>query len=173
MSIPSLANLLIERAIAPSSSWVVVFKSLTTMHHLMCYGSDRFASYLASAPEVGLQGLSMQWTDRSNTVGGAEMAPFVRRYCVYILSRISSYRSVGYDFAKVKRVATPAPPQHKQATTTTRTGGPPVIAELSLEQVTAITPLIQNQIDSLLAFDARSATDLRNAVIRYEERKTI
>jgi hypothetical protein len=31
------------------------------------------------------------------------MAPFVRRYACYVLARISSYRSVGYDFAKVKR----------------------------------------------------------------------
>lgn len=166
VSIPSLANLLIERAIAPSSSWVVVFKCLTTMHHLMCYGNERFSQYLASAPDVGLQSLSLQWTDRTNTPGGPEMAPFVRRYCAYILARVSSFRSVGYDFAKVKRAATAPPVTHRQAIPMAPTG-PPVIADLTLDQVTTITPLIQTQIDSLLAFDARSATDLRNAVIRY------
>lgn len=156
-----------ERAIAPSSSWVVVFKSLATMHHLMCYGNERFSQYLASAPEVGLQALSIQWTDRTNTPGGPEMAPFVRRYCAYLLSRISSYRSVGYDFAKVKRggpTVPAAPPHHRQATSVAV--GPPVIADLTLDQVTTMTPLIQSQIDSLLAFEARSAQDLRNAVIR-------
>lgn len=137
------------------------------MHHLMCYGNERFSAFLASAPDVGLQALSLHWTDRTNTPGGPEMAPFVRRYCTYLLSRISSYRSVGYDFAKVKRgTAVPAPVPHRQATSVTVTTAPPVIADLTLDQVTTITPLIQSQIDCLLAFDARSAQDLRNAVIR-------
>ena len=38
VSIPQLANLLIERT--QNSSWVVVFKSLITVHHLMCYGNE-------------------------------------------------------------------------------------------------------------------------------------
>lgn len=38
VSIPQLANLLIERT--NHSSWVVVFKALITVHHLMCYGNE-------------------------------------------------------------------------------------------------------------------------------------
>ena len=38
VSIPTLANLLIERAQSPN--WIVVFKSLVTIHHLMCYGNE-------------------------------------------------------------------------------------------------------------------------------------
>lgn len=38
VSIPQLANLLIERS--QNASWVVVFKSLITGHHLMCYGNE-------------------------------------------------------------------------------------------------------------------------------------
>ncbi len=38
VSIPQLANLLIERT--NHSSWVVVFKALVTVHHLMCYGNE-------------------------------------------------------------------------------------------------------------------------------------
>ena len=38
VSIPTLANLLIERTQNPN--WVVVFKSLITTHHLMCYGNE-------------------------------------------------------------------------------------------------------------------------------------
>jgi hypothetical protein len=53
---------------------VVVFKSLTTLHHLMCYGNERFSAYLASAPEVGLQALYLQWTDRTATMGGKNVA---------------------------------------------------------------------------------------------------
>lgn len=47
VSIPQLANLLIERTM--NGSWIVVFKSLVTVHHLMCYGSERFTQYLASS----------------------------------------------------------------------------------------------------------------------------
>lgn len=38
VSIPQLANLLIERS--QNSNWVVVFKALVTTHHLMCYGNE-------------------------------------------------------------------------------------------------------------------------------------
>ena len=66
VSIPTLANLLIERTLNPN--WVVVYKSLITLHHLMCYGNEvnspsvppnpsykltlmfqRFTQYLASS----------------------------------------------------------------------------------------------------------------------------
>jgi hypothetical protein len=36
VSIPSLANLLIERTQNPN--WVVVYKALITIHNVMCYG---------------------------------------------------------------------------------------------------------------------------------------
>lgn len=43
VSILQLANLLIERS--QNSNWVVVFKTLVTTHHLMCYGNEvRLAS---------------------------------------------------------------------------------------------------------------------------------
>ena len=38
VSIPQLANLLIERS--QNANWVVVFKALITVHHLMCYGNE-------------------------------------------------------------------------------------------------------------------------------------
>lgn len=38
VSIPQLANLLIERS--QNTNWVVVFKALITVHHLMCYGNE-------------------------------------------------------------------------------------------------------------------------------------
>ena len=47
VSIPTLANLLIERTQNPN--WIVVFKSLVTLHHMMCYGNERFIQYLASS----------------------------------------------------------------------------------------------------------------------------
>ena len=38
VSIPETADLLIERS--ENSSWVVSFKSLITIHHLMSYGNE-------------------------------------------------------------------------------------------------------------------------------------
>lgn len=38
VSIPQLANLLIERS--QNTNWVVVYKALVTVHHLMCYGNE-------------------------------------------------------------------------------------------------------------------------------------
>lgn len=38
VSIPTLANLLLERTQNPN--WIVVFKSLVTIHNLMCYGNE-------------------------------------------------------------------------------------------------------------------------------------
>jgi hypothetical protein len=38
VSIPQMADLLIERT--QNTSWVVTYKSLITIHHLMCYGNE-------------------------------------------------------------------------------------------------------------------------------------
>ena len=38
VSIPQLANLLIERS--QNTNWVVVYKALITVHHMMCYGNE-------------------------------------------------------------------------------------------------------------------------------------
>ena len=46
VSIPQMADLLIERT--QQGSWVVVFKSLVSIHNLMNYGNERFTQYLAS-----------------------------------------------------------------------------------------------------------------------------
>ncbi|KAJ8936564.1 hypothetical protein NQ318_016649 [Aromia moschata] len=47
VSIPQLANLLIERS--QNTNWVVVYKALVTVHHMMCYGNERFTQFLASS----------------------------------------------------------------------------------------------------------------------------
>lgn len=38
VSIPQLANLLIERS--QNTNWTVVFKALITVHHMLCYGNE-------------------------------------------------------------------------------------------------------------------------------------
>jgi len=45
VSIPQLADLLIERT--QNSSWVVSFKALITIHHLMAFGNEvRYLTYI-------------------------------------------------------------------------------------------------------------------------------
>jgi len=45
VSIPEIADLLIERT--QNSSWVVSFKALITIHHLMAFGNEvRYLTYI-------------------------------------------------------------------------------------------------------------------------------
>ncbi|XP_066904106.1 phosphatidylinositol-binding clathrin assembly protein unc-11 [Halyomorpha halys] len=97
VSIPQLANLLIERT--QNTNWVVVFKALITVHHLMCYGNERFTQYLASSNSTFQ--LS-NFLDKSG-VQGYDMSPFIRRYAKYLNEKAMSYRTVAFDFCKVKR----------------------------------------------------------------------
>lgn len=148
VSIPQMANLLIERS--QNTSWVVVFKALITTHHLMCYGNERFTQYLASS-NVSFQ-LS-NFVDKSgvqSAVGartGFDMSPFIRRYARYLNEKALSYRAVAFDFCKVKR--------GKEEGT---------LRTMNSENLLKTLPILQNQLDALLDFDC-SANDLTNGVI--------
>jgi len=141
VSIPTLANLLIERTQNPN--WIVVFKSLVTLHHMMCYGNERFIQYLASS-NTNFQ-LS-NFLDKSG-VHGYDMSPFVRRYAEYLSEKSVSYRTVAFDFCKVKR--------GKEHGT---------LRQMSTEKLVKTLPTLQNQLDALLDFECSTA-DLNNGVI--------
>ncbi|XP_050442817.1 phosphatidylinositol-binding clathrin assembly protein LAP isoform X2 [Adelges cooleyi] len=141
VSIPQLANLLIERS--QNASWVVVFKSLITVHHLMCYGNERFTQYLASSNS------SFQlsnFLDKSS-LQGYDMSPFIRRYSKYLNEKALSYRTVAFDFCKVKR---------------SKEDG--VLRTMNSEKLLKTLPVLQSQLDALLEFDC-TAADLTNGVI--------
>jgi len=141
VSIPSLANLLIERT--QSTNWIVVFKSLVTTHHLMCYGNERFVQYLASS-NASFQLSS--FLDKSG-VQGYDMSPFIRRYAKYLTEKAVSYRTVAFDFCKVKRG---------------KEGG--TLRQMSAEKLLKTLPVLQSQVDALLDFEV-STSDLTNGVI--------
>lgn len=141
VSIPQLANLLIERT--SHGSWIVVFKSLITVHHLMCYGNERFTQYLASS-NCSFQ-LS-NFLDKTN-VKGYDMSTYIRRYAHYINEKALSYRTVAVDFAKMKRG---------------REDG--YLRTMSTDNLLKTVPTLQNQVDALLDFDC-TAMDLNNGVI--------
>ncbi|XP_076351981.1 phosphatidylinositol-binding clathrin assembly protein LAP-like isoform X5 [Tachypleus tridentatus] len=142
VSIPQMANFLIERT--QHSSWVVVFKALVTVHHLMCYGNERFLQYFASS-NCTFQ-LS-NFTDKSGAQG-YDMSTFIRRYSKYLNEKAVAYRSVAFDFCKVKR---------GKEDGTLRT--------MNAEKLLKTVPALQNQLDALLEFDCTSS-DLINPVIK-------
>ncbi|XP_042234539.1 phosphatidylinositol-binding clathrin assembly protein LAP-like isoform X15 [Homarus americanus] len=148
VSIPQLANLLIERA--QMQSWVIVFKALITVHHLMCYGNERFTQYLASSNcNFNLGG----FLDKTGVAGQShpqlsyDMSTFIRRYAKYINEKAISYRSVAFDFCKVKR---------GKEDGTLRT--------MPTDQLLKTLPVLQSQVDALLDFDC-TANELTNGVI--------
>ncbi|EEB17878.1 Phosphatidylinositol-binding clathrin assembly protein LAP, putative [Pediculus humanus corporis] len=147
VSIPQLANLLIERS--QNANWVVVFKALITVHHMLCYGNERFTQYLASSNSTFQ--LS-NFLDKSSVQGsgarvGYDMSPFIRRYAKYLNEKALSYRTVAFDFCKVKR---------GKEDGTLRT--------MNAEKLLKTLPVLQSQVDSLLEFDC-TANDLTNGVI--------
>jgi len=170
VSIPTLANLLIERTLNPN--WVVVYKSLITIHHLMCYGNERFTQYLASSnsnfqlanflDKTGVQGIDKLQSVVAHAVYmdngvknnfertralGYDMSPFIRRYAKYLSEKSGAYRGTAMDFCKVKRG---------------KDGG--ALRTMSGDKLLKTMPILQNQVDALLEFDC-TATDLNNGVI--------
>ncbi|XP_076232279.1 phosphatidylinositol-binding clathrin assembly protein lap isoform X4 [Calliopsis andreniformis] len=141
VSIPQLANLLIERS--QNTNWTVVFKALITVHHMLCYGNERFTQYLASSNSTFQ--LS-NFLDKSG-VQGYDMSPFIRRYAKYLNEKALSYRIVAFDFCKVKR---------GKEDGTLRT--------MNAEKLLKTLPVLQSQLDALLEFDC-TANDLTNGVI--------
>ncbi|XP_030648933.1 phosphatidylinositol binding clathrin assembly protein a isoform X2 [Chanos chanos] len=140
VNIPQLADTLFERT--TNTSWVVVFKSLITTHHLMVYGNERFIQYLASRNT--LFNLS-NFLDKSG-LQGYDMSTFIRRYSRYLNEKAVSYRQVAFDFTKVKR------------------GADGVMRTVNTEKLLKTIPIIQNQMDALLDFNV-NANELTNGVI--------
>ncbi|XP_053129433.1 phosphatidylinositol-binding clathrin assembly protein-like isoform X6 [Hemicordylus capensis] len=140
VNIPQLADTLFERTV--NSSWVVVFKALITTHHLMMYGNERFIQYLASRNT--LFNLN-NYLDKS-AMQGYDMSTFIRRYSRYLNEKALSYRLVAVDFTKMKR------------------GIDGVMRTMNTEKLLKTLPIIQNQLDALLDFDA-NPNELTNGVI--------
>lgn len=141
VSIPQLANLLIERT--QNSNWVVVFKSLVTIHNLMNYGNERFTQYLASN----------NCTFNLNTfldkagVQGYDMSTYIRRYAKYLNEKAYSYRTMAFDFCKVKRGKEDG-----------------LLRTMNTDKLLKTLPVLQQQVDALLEFDV-SPNELTNGVI--------
>uniref|UniRef100_A0A8B9LC88 Si:ch211-200p22.4 n=1 Tax=Astyanax mexicanus TaxID=7994 RepID=A0A8B9LC88_ASTMX len=140
VNVPQLADTLFERT--ASSSWVVVFKALITTHHLMMYGNERFIQYLASRNTL----FNLNNFLDKGALQGYDMSTFIRRYSRYLNEKALSYRLVAVDFTKMKR------------------GIDGVMRTMNTEKLIKTLPIIQNQLDALLDFQA-NPNELTNGVI--------
>ncbi|KAM8899669.1 phosphatidylinositol-binding clathrin assembly protein isoform 16-T16 [Spinachia spinachia] len=140
VSIPQLADTLFERT--ANSSWVVVFKALITTHHLMMYGNERLIQYLASRNSL----FNLNNFLDKGALQGYDMSTFIRRYSRYLNEKAMSYRLVAVDFTKMKR------------------GVDGVMRSMNSEKLIKTLPIIQNQLDALLDFQA-NPNELTNGVI--------
>ncbi|XP_019711620.1 phosphatidylinositol-binding clathrin assembly protein isoform X16 [Hippocampus comes] len=140
VNIPQLADTLFERT--ANSSWVVVFKALITTHHLMMYGNERFIQYLASSNTL----FNLTNFLDKGALQGYDMSTFIRRYSRYLNEKAMSYRLVAVDFTKMKR------------------GTDGVMRTMNTEKLIKTLPIIQNQLDALLDFQA-NPNELTNGVI--------
>ncbi|ESO87299.1 hypothetical protein LOTGIDRAFT_107445 [Lottia gigantea] len=138
VSIPQLANLLIERTQHPN--WVVVFKSLISVHNLMNYGNERFTQYLASNNCTFNLGGFMDKT-------AFDMSTAIRRYAKYLNQKAFSYRQMAFDFCKVKRGKDDG-----------------LLRTMNTEKLLKALPCLQQQIDTLIEFDT-SPNELTNGVM--------
>ncbi|XP_049601898.1 phosphatidylinositol-binding clathrin assembly protein isoform X6 [Syngnathus scovelli] len=140
VNIPQLADTLFERT--ANSSWVVVFKALITTHHIMMYGNERFIQYLASRNTL----FNLTNFLDKGALQGYDMSTFIRRYSRYLNEKAMSYRLVAVDFTKMKR------------------GTDGVMRTMNTEKLIKTLPIIQNQLDALLDFQA-NPNELTNGVI--------
>ncbi|XP_062941084.1 phosphatidylinositol-binding clathrin assembly protein-like [Cynocephalus volans] len=141
MSVQHLADVLHRKT--RSSNWVVVFKALVTVHHLMVHGNERFIQHLASRPSF----FTLHSFLDISVIEGYTMSAFIRRYSRYLNEKSLAYRLMASDVTKSKR------------------GRDGVIRAMSTEQLLKTLPVIQTQLDALLNFNA-NPDELTNGIIR-------
>ncbi|XP_037368723.1 phosphatidylinositol-binding clathrin assembly protein-like isoform X2 [Talpa occidentalis] len=141
MSVAHLADILSKKT--GSSSWVVVFKALVTVHHLMVHGNERFIRHLAARHSLFTL---HNFLDKSVGEGYA-MSIFIRRYSRYLNERSLAYRQIACDITKVKR------------------GASGVMRNMDTDRLLHTLPVIQTQLDALLSF-AADPDELRNGIVR-------
>ncbi|CAL8083824.1 unnamed protein product [Calicophoron daubneyi] len=150
LSVPDFANYLVGRT--QHSNLVVVFKAFITIHHLMQYGSERFSQYIASNnSHFYLPSLSDRGTFQTHGVGA-----FIRPYAKYLDEKAASYREIATDLCRAKLGKGDKWVVRKEDGD---------IRNMPQNKLFKTLPVIERQLDSLLAFDATS-NELVNSVLR-------
>ncbi|KAI5934466.1 Phosphatidylinositol-binding clathrin assembly protein [Manis javanica] len=141
MSVKHLADVLSEKT--RSSSWVVVFKALVTVHHLMVHGNERFIQHLASRNSL----FTLHNFLDESVIEGYAMSTFIRRYSKYLNEKSLAYRLIASDITKVKR------------------GTDGMMRTMNTKDLFNTLRVIQTQFDALLSFNA-NPHELTNGIIR-------
>ncbi|KAL7669181.1 hypothetical protein ACOME3_009847 [Neoechinorhynchus agilis] len=142
VSVPQMVELLLERL--KTSSWIVTFKALITIHHLMNSGNERFEACIASYSQRFQLG---QFWDRSSLTG-FEMSTHIRKYAAYLDGKREAYRINGFDLCRIKRGR--------------EDGG--TLARMPFEKLSKVTPIIQTQIDAITGFTLTSV-EIMNSIV--------
>ncbi|XP_019483165.1 PREDICTED: phosphatidylinositol-binding clathrin assembly protein-like [Hipposideros armiger] len=140
-SVKHLVNLLFEKT--GSGSWVVVFKALVTVHHLMVHGNERFIQHLASRNSLFTL---HNFLDKS-VIEGYAMSTFIRRYSRYLNEKSLAYRMIASDITKIKR------------------GLDGMMRTMNTKELLNTLRVIQIQFDALLSFNA-NPEELNNDIAR-------
>ncbi|XP_048192166.1 phosphatidylinositol-binding clathrin assembly protein-like isoform X2 [Perognathus longimembris pacificus] len=140
MNVERPFNVLLEKT--GNSSWVVVFKALITVHHLMIHGNERFIRHVASRNSL----FTLHNFLDKNVPEGPTMSTFIRRYSRYLNEKSLVYRLIAYDITKTKR------------------GIDGVMRTMNTKELLNILPVIQNQFDALLHFNA-SPDEITNGIV--------
>nr|XP_029506726.1 phosphatidylinositol-binding clathrin assembly protein-like [Oncorhynchus nerka] len=168
VSVPQLADTLFERT--ANSSWVVVFKALIATHHLMMYGNERLIQYLASRNTLfnlnnfldkgALQGMICATTHllahdstRSHTRLRSQILSILVGWERFHWGYCGGFHQMSWSR---KRKLT------LNVCILSRIDG--VMRTMSTEKLIKTLPIIQNQLDALLDFQA-NPNELTNAVI--------
>ncbi|XP_023581659.1 phosphatidylinositol-binding clathrin assembly protein-like, partial [Trichechus manatus latirostris] len=140
MSVEHLADILTAQT--RGSSWVVVFKALVTVHHLMVHGNERFIQHLASRSSLFTL---HKFLDKS-AIEGYTMSTFIRRYSRYLNEKSLACRLIASDITKAKR------------------GIDGMMRTMNTKELLNTLPVIQIQLDALLNFNA-NPDQLTNGII--------
>ncbi|XP_036920123.1 phosphatidylinositol-binding clathrin assembly protein-like [Sturnira hondurensis] len=139
-SIDPLADVLSEKT--RSSSWVVVFKALVTVHHLMVHGNERFIQHLASRDSL----FTLQNFLDNSVTEGPTMSTFIRQYSRYLNEKSLAYRLITSDITKAKR------------------GMDGMMRTMNTKELLNTLQIIQIQFDALINFKA-NPDELTNGII--------
>uniref|UniRef100_A0A671DHA7 ENTH domain-containing protein n=1 Tax=Rhinolophus ferrumequinum TaxID=59479 RepID=A0A671DHA7_RHIFE len=139
-SVEHLVDVLFKKT--GSRSWVVVFKVLVTVHHLMVHGNERFIQHLASRNSLFTL---HNFLDKS-VIEGYTMSTFIRRYSRYLNEKSLAYRMMASDITKTKR------------------GLDGMMRTMNTTDLLNTLLVIQTQFDALLNFNA-NPEELTNGIV--------
>uniref|UniRef100_A0A671Y5K5 Phosphatidylinositol binding clathrin assembly protein b n=1 Tax=Sparus aurata TaxID=8175 RepID=A0A671Y5K5_SPAAU len=177
VNIPQLADSLFERT--TNTSWVVVFKSLITTHHLMVYGNEVRRQKKIYNLTTNYLSINVLIID-SVVMLSLTVFLLLQRFVQYLASRntlfnLSNFLDKsglqGYDMStfirRYSRYLNEKAVSYRQVAfdfTKVKRGVDGVMRTMNTEKLLKTIPIIQNQMDALLDFNV-NANELTNGVI--------